>query len=240
MVPETVIPIAGGLNQDRVRLYRFTQLAREAGATIVVGSIDEHDEGVYNGLFIFSPFGLQAAYDKRQLVPFAEFFPGKSFLWWLPYVGSLNGGFSEGTIPGVYQTSAGLAIAPLICWESAFTDLAFDQVRRGAQLLTISTDDAWFGTSSGPYQHAQIAQLRAVEYGMYVVRAASTGISGIIAPNGVWTERTGLDQQAVVNGKVGPPVGSFFSKIGPTPVFWTFVVLYMLVLLVPTRRSHVE
>jgi apolipoprotein N-acyltransferase len=236
--PETVIPVAGGLNQDRVRQYRFTQLASEAGATIVVGSIDIHDGGAYNGLFIFTPHGLEATYDKRQLVPFAEWFPGKSFLWWIPYVGSLNGGFSEGSIPGVYQTTAKLAIAPLICWESAFTDLAYDQVRRGAQLLVISTDDAWFGTSSGPYQHAQIAQLRAVEYGMYVVRAAATGISGIIAPNGVWTAHAGLEQQAVVNGKVAPPVGSFFSRIGPAPVFATLVAIYALVLLVPTRPAH--
>ncbi len=77
-----------------------------------------------------------------------------------------------GRIDGVYPTNA-LAIAPLICWESAFADLAYAQMRKGAQLLVISTDDAWFGTTSGPYMHAQIAQLRAIETGAYVVRAAA-------------------------------------------------------------------
>ena len=236
--PETVIPVPGGLNQNEMLLARFTQLARDAHATIVAGSIDIHNGGAYNALYIFTPNGLEATYDKRQLVPFAEFFPGKSFLFWLPYIGSLNGGFLEGTVPGVYPTTSGLAIAPLICWESTFGDLAFDQVRRGAQLLVISTDDAWFGTTSGPYQHAQIAQLRAVEFGMYVVRAAATGISGIIAPDGTWTQRVGLEQLAVVNGKVGRPVGSFFSHIGPTPVFVLMTVIYVLLVLIPARQRH--
>ena len=136
------------------------------------------------------------AYQKRQLVPFAEWFPGRAFLSWLPYVSALNGGLTPGTIDGVYPTQA-LQIAPLVCWESAFSDLAYAQVRRGAQLLVVSTDDAWFGTTSGPYMHAQIAQLRAIETGAYVVRAAATGISGVIAPDGRWLARSRLSRRVV-------------------------------------------
>ncbi len=90
-----------------------------------------------------------------------------------------------------------LTIAPLICWESAFADLAYAQLRNNAQLLVVSTDDAWFGRRRDPYMHAQIAQLRAIESGAYVVRAAATGISGIIAPNGTWLARSALDRQTV-------------------------------------------
>ncbi len=103
--------------------------------------------------------------------------------------------------PGASTASirrAALPIAPLICWESAFADLAYAQVRDGAQLLVVSTDDAWFGETSGPYMHAQIAQLRAIESGAYVVRAAATGVSGIIAPDGTWQERAGLARRTIV------------------------------------------
>ncbi len=231
--PETVIPTE--LDADPVLFRRFSDLAHQARATIVAGSLAAGPDGLYNALYIFAPSGGYVVYDKRQLVPFAEWFPGRRFLSWLPYVGALNGGLVPGTTGGVYPTTA-LPIAPLICWESAFADLAYEQVRRGAQLLVVSTDDAWFGTTSGPYMHAQIAQLRAVESGAYVVRAAATGISGIVAPDGTWQTRSRIDRRAIVAGRVGPRVPTFFSRIGPTTVALLIVALY-LALLVPTEAS---
>jgi apolipoprotein N-acyltransferase len=232
--PETVIPLYG-LNQDPPLIARLTKLARTSNATIVVGSIEASGANAYNALFFFTPNGLQATYDKRQLVPFAEHFPGKSFLWWLPYIGELNGKFSEGTVDGVYPTTAGLSVAPLICWESAFGDLAYRQIRNGAQVLMVTTDDAWFGTTSGPYQHAQIAQMRAIEAGAYVVRAAATGISGVIAPDGTWTSYAGLEKQTIVSGRIGPRIGSVFSHIGPNAVAALLALLYISIVLIPWR-----
>ncbi|MDE2482556.1 MAG: apolipoprotein N-acyltransferase [bacterium] len=233
--PETVIADRYGLNRDPQLLARFARLAADAHGTIIAGSIDVHAERVYNGLYFIDGSGLQTIYDKRQLVPFAESFPGHQFLWWLPYVGELSGNFTPGTDPGVYPTQAGLRVGPMICWESAFGDLGYQQVRDGAQLLVISTDDAWFGTTSGPYQHAQIAQMRAVEFGTYVVRAAATGISGIIAPDGRWQTKLPLETQGVVEGRVGPPVGSVFAHIGPTNVWLATLALYALLVLVARR-----
>ncbi len=228
--PETVIPTA--LNVDLPLLHHFADLARETHTTIVAGSIDIKRRSVYNALFVFDPHGGYATYDKRQLVPFAESFPGRAFLSWLPYIAALNGGITSGRVDGVYATTA-LPIAPLICWESAFADLAYAQVRDGAQLLVISTDDAWFGETSGPYLHAQIAQLRAIETGAYVVRAAATGVSGIIAPDGTWQSRARVNQQRVVTGLVGARVPTLFSRIGPTNVALAFVALYVLLFALP-------
>ncbi|MEO9169930.1 MAG: apolipoprotein N-acyltransferase [Candidatus Baltobacteraceae bacterium] len=233
--PETVIPL-WGFNHNQRLLARFSDLARTSDATIVVGSIATDAKFSYNTLFFFNPGGLQATYEKRQLVPFAESFPGKSWLWWLPYIGELNGHFARGTIDGVYPTMAGLKVAPLICWESAFGDLAYKQLKNGGQVLVISTDDAWFGTSSGPYQHAQIAQLRAIEAGAYVVRAAATGISGILAPDGTWKSEARLEQQAVVSGFIGPPVGSLFSRIGPDAVVAAIAFVYLALIAFPWKR----
>jgi len=231
--PETVITTE--LDLDPVLIGRFARLSRESGATIVAGSLDVTPLALYNALYIFSPNGDYFVYDKRQLVPFAEWFPGRKFLSWLPYVGALNGGITPGRVDGVYRTRA-LRIAPLICWESAFADLAYAQVRNGAQLLVVSTDDAWFGQTSGPYMHAQIAQLRAIETGAYVVRAAATGISGIIAPDGRWQARSRLQEQTIVAGKVGPRVPTIFSRIGPTTVAGLFALLYVGLLALPNAR----
>jgi apolipoprotein N-acyltransferase len=237
--PETVIALTGeGLEQRPDLLAQFTQLARGAHATIVAGSIDMHAGGFYNALYFIGPQRLLGVYDKRQLVPFAEHFPGKRWLGWLPYIGSLNGNFAEGTGSGVLPIASGLRVGALICWESAFGDLAYDEVRDGAQVLAISTDDAWFGTSSGPYQHAQIAQMRAIESGEYVVRAAATGISGVIAPDGAWLERTHLDVPAIVQGAIGKPVGSLYAHLGPSVICATLAALYLFVALWPWRRRE--
>jgi apolipoprotein N-acyltransferase len=237
--PETVITTDLDLNP--VLLTRFENLARSVRTTIVVGSLDIRGPSIYNALYVFAPSGGYAIYDKRQLVPFAEWFPGRSFLSWLPYIGALNGGLTPGKADGVYPTTA-LPIAPMICWESAFADLAYAQVRRGAELLVISTDDAWFGKTSGPYIHAQIAQLRAVETGAYVVRAAATGISGIIAPDGTWQARSALGRRTVVRGRVGPRVTTLFSRIGPTKIALLLMGLYALPLLhlLPQHGAELE
>lgn len=234
--PETVIAIRGmGLDLDPSLERRFSALADGMKATLVVGSISEREGNFYNSLFFFTPGLARAIYDKRQLVPFAEDFPAERLLSWLPYVGELNGGFAHGATDGVYPTAAGLVVAPEICWESAFADLVHAQVARGAQLLVVSTDDAWFGETSGPYQHAQISQLRAIENGMWLVRAAATGVSGVIAPDGHWTQRAPMDVQSSIVGMVGPPPRSLFARIGPAPVIAALALLY-LVIVVPRRR----
>ncbi|MGC1382000.1 MAG: apolipoprotein N-acyltransferase [Candidatus Baltobacteraceae bacterium] len=235
--PETVITTT--LDTNPKLFSHFSDLATEVNATIVAGSLDFGGGAVHNALYVFSPGGGSAIYAKRQLVPFAEWFPGRAFLSWLPYISALNGGIEPGRIDGVYPTKA-LPIGPLICWESAFADLAFAQVRRGAQLLVISTDDAWFGETSGPYMHAQIAQLRAIETGAYVVRAAATGISGIVRPDGSWQKRTRLDRRAIVSGKVGPRVPTLFALVGPTTIAVLLIALYAALLSFPDASEVVR
>lgn len=233
--PETVITTQ--LNEDPKDLAAFGALARNARATLVVGSFDYRAGKLYNALFVFRPAGtLAAIYDKRQTVPFAESFPGKGFLGFLPGSGLIND-LGSGGVDGVYPT-AQLAFAPLICWESAFADLSHAQLRNGAQFLAIATDDAWFGETAGPYQHAQIAQLRAIEGGVWVVRAAATGRSGIIAPDGRYVASTKLDRAEIVLGTIGRPPGSLYARIGPLPIALALIFGYGLLLLAPALRMR--
>lgn len=226
--PETVITTQ--LNYDLKDIAAFGALAKSLRTTLVVGSFDYRNGKAYNALYVFNPVGtLAAIYDKRQLVPFAESFPGKSFLGFLPDTGLIND-LGSGHVDGVYPT-ADLAFAPLICWESAFADLAHAQLRNGAQFFAIATDDAWFGETAGPYQHAQIAQLRAIESGTWIVRAAATGKSGIIAPDGRYVESTHLDRTAIVLGEIGKPPGSPYARIGPLPIALLLLLVYALLVL---------
>ncbi len=231
--PETVIPEV--LNHDPATLARFGNLARDMHTTLVVGAQELRGGRLYNALYVLGPTGeLRGTYEKRQLVPFAESFPARDEFSWLPYVSELGGVFSSGTVDAVYDAGP-LRFAPLICWESAFADLAHAQVRDGAQLLVISTDDAWFGNTAGPYMHAQIAQLRAIENGMWVVRAAATGVTGIISPMGDYVQSAPFEQRANVTGMVGAPAGSPFAVFGPLPIALACVLLYLL-LVVPRRK----
>lgn len=222
------------LTADKSLLARFARLAKSLQTTLVVGSLDRHwgPEGLkeYNALYTYAPNGMLAnIYDKRQLVPFAESLPAPALFSWLPDA-NLIGRFGHGRQNTVISAGP-MSFAPLICWESAFADLVHAQIVNGAQFLVIPTDDAWFGESSGTFQHAQIAQMRAIESGEWVIQSASTGISGIIAPDGRWVEHTTLDREAIVVGSIGLPPGSFFARIGPNPIAYGAAVLYVLVLL---------
>ena len=247
--PETVITAAIGDDNglapkdvpaaQQVR-NRFGELAHSLNATIAVGSLQLSTDGLHNALYFFAPNGmLDEIYRKRQLVPFAEWIPvGSSLLAWFPYLDQM-GRQVPGREPSVIPAGP-LEVAPLICWESAFSDVVHDQLVRGASLLAISTDDGWFGESAGPYQHAQIAQIRAIESGRWVLRAAATGISGIIAPDGRWTQRSNLDEQVVVSGFVGPPAPTLFATIGPWNVAYALFGFYILALIIGWRWSNVS
>ncbi|MEO6989880.1 MAG: nitrilase-related carbon-nitrogen hydrolase, partial [Candidatus Baltobacteraceae bacterium] len=149
-------------------------------------------------------------------VPFVEQLPAPGLLEHLPgaqFVSRFRSGRASVVVP-----IGNLRVAALICWESAFDDLAHVAVAAGAQVLLVATDDAWFGTTAGPYQHAQIAQMRALETGTWIVRAAATGISGIIAPNGRYVQRTTLQHVAIVSGAIGPPAPTLYARLGAYPI----------------------
>jgi apolipoprotein N-acyltransferase len=150
----------------------------------------------------------------------------------LPYANQI-GGFKPGH--NARETYAGAT--PLICWESVFGDVAHDRLRENPSLFLIATDDAWFGTTEGPYEHAQAATLRAVETGRWVLRAAATGISGIVTPDGTWTHRTSLGGPAIVVGDVGAPAPGPYARLGPTPVGIALAFIVLVPFLARRRRA---
>ncbi|MGA2395060.1 MAG: apolipoprotein N-acyltransferase [Candidatus Lustribacter sp.] len=229
--PETVI--LTDMTRDTAARAAFGALARRIRTPIFVGTIVSDALGrLYNASVIFDRNGnVEATVEKRQLVPFAEFLPAPDWLRAIPAVNEI-GNFTQGHGPQIDPlTHAGV----LICWESVFGDIAIEAARAGATFFTVSTDDAWFGTSDGPAQHAQATTLRAVETGRWIVRAASTGISGIVAPDGTWRARSDLMTQTTIVGDIGAPVDTFYLHVGPQPVGLA-ALAFVVLALIPWRR----
>jgi apolipoprotein N-acyltransferase len=122
-------------------------------------------------------------YDKAHLVPFGEFFPVPHFvrswlrLMTLPYSDFTPGAPRQPPLPAAH-----LQLGATICYEDAYGSSMLAVLRRADALVNV-TNDAWFGHSTARYQHFQIARMRALEAGRYLVRAANDGISGIIGPH---------------------------------------------------------
>jgi apolipoprotein N-acyltransferase len=182
------------------------QVAAEAvrnNQTLLVGGV-EYDAGERksaNSLFLLNARGnATGSYQKRQLVPFGEFTPGRK---WMPFLEALH--------VTTFDMKRGADVQPLldggpvvgklgtvICFESSYPRLTQEQVRRGAGLLVVSTDDAWFGRTAAARQHSAIAAVRAAETDRYLVRSAATGVSQVIDPTGRVLTEAGLFRQAVV------------------------------------------
>jgi apolipoprotein N-acyltransferase len=232
--PETVITT--DLKQDRALRARFLKLAAELDTTLYAGGFWDDGSRLQNALLIFDPRAnradVAALYVKEQLVPFAEYLPGPEWLRRLPYADQV-GGFQ----PGTNDRETYRGATALICWESLFGDIAHARLRDDPSLFLIATDDAWFGATEFPYEHAQAATLRAVETGRWVLRAAATGISGIVAPDGRWTQRTALGGAAIVVGEVGAPAPGPYARIGPLAV-GTLMALLVGLPFAAARRRH--
>lgn len=148
----------------------------------------------WNSMFVIDSFGnVVDSYDKKHLVAFGEYIPLRKYL---PFIQKLTPGaidYSKGVSSKAMQVIP--SFLPSICYEDAFPEYT-DQ--KFTWIINL-TNDGWFGTSIGPYQHLAIAKFRAIEHGVPMVRAALTGISAIIDSFGNIIESTGLLKEAVID-----------------------------------------
>jgi apolipoprotein N-acyltransferase len=169
------------------------QIADECDIYLIVGAFAGDEEGnEYNALYMVYPDGSisDTVYAKRHLVPFGEYVPMKAVTEILiaPLAGlNLGADLTAGTDAALFDSEWG-KIGSLICFDSIYEQLTIDTAREGAELIVLSTNDSWFYDSKAVYQHQGHAQLRAIESGRAVVRAANSGISSIITSKGEATQ----------------------------------------------------
>lgn len=237
--PETAIPFfmreegtaAGGdsavLAQTVARIVPKDGLLL-TGVPRVAGGVD--GERYYNSLMAFAADGrVLASFDKFHLVPFGEYLPFRSLL--PAGIGAVASAadFSEGPGPRSLTLPGLPGFSPLICYEVIFPAAvmpAGPADLRPRWMLNL-TNDAWYGNSSGPYQHFAISAVRAVEEGAPLVRAANTGISGVIDAYGRVTARLGLGERGHVDAALPVPAATLppYARFGD----WMLLGLMALV-----------
>ncbi|MBQ1913315.1 MAG: apolipoprotein N-acyltransferase [Bacteroidales bacterium] len=153
--------------------------------------------------------GRWSLYHKSKLVVGVELTPYPAFF--VPLENALLGGSVMGRCvgqdaPGVLKVRYGTETVPVgcaICYESVYGEYCTGYVRCGARLLTVITNDAWWGNTAGYRQHLNYSRLRAIETRRWVARCGNTGISAFISPEGRIVSRTPWWEQAVLSGTVG-------------------------------------
>ena len=197
--PETAIPFL--LERDE-RLRRWLTDVLPPQGILITGSLrGEPLQGdlqrVYNSLDVVGRDGtLLATADKFHLVPLGEYVPLRRVF---PFLDKITPGamdFTPGPGPQTIKVANLPAFGVLICYEAIFPGRVVDPDHRPQWLLNI-TNDAWFGKSSGPYQHFVAARMRAVEEGLPLVRVANTGISGLVDAYGRASDEIALGDSGV-------------------------------------------
>ncbi|MDO8475119.1 MAG: apolipoprotein N-acyltransferase [Candidatus Rokubacteria bacterium] len=182
--PETAAPIF--LRGDPALLRRLVALSREIEVPVLVGSVDQLPgprDQFLNSAFLLGDQGITAKYDKIHLVPFGEYVPLAGVFGFVRQWAEFISDFAAGSRQTVFPLP-GAPFGIVICYEVIFPDLFRGFVVGGASFMANITNDAWFGRTSGPWQHLGMLPLRAVENRVAVVRAANTGISGFVGPDG--------------------------------------------------------
>jgi len=179
----------------------------------------------YNSFYAFGHGGqLAAVYDKFHLVPFGEYLPLESAMnaLGLKKIVGVEGSFSTGDGPHTVEIPGLGPISPLICYEILFSGEVVADDR--ARAIVNITDDSWFGPWAGPYQHLLVAQTRAIEQGVPVIRAANTGISAVIDSFGRIDARLDLDREGVVDSALPAPIAPTpFARAGDF-AFWLLML----------------
>ncbi len=179
--PETATPFFYGVDEKLSR--QVNEILAEVGRPVIFGSpAITRVDGVpklQNRAYLVTPDGtIAGAYAKQHLVPFGEYVPFQKLLFFIHRLVEAAGDF----VPGTSSAPIGLGKKPLgvlICYEAVFPELARETALAGAEVLVNITNDAWYGRTSAPYQHMEMAGWRAVECRVPLVRAANTGISTV-------------------------------------------------------------
>jgi apolipoprotein N-acyltransferase len=217
--PETSFPYL----LDRSDAARVQLSVAAAGAPVLIGAQRVEQFTARNSLALVAGDGaLATVYDKHHLVPFGEYLPLQGVtdrLGLAALAAVIPGGYSPGPGPTLLDLGPELGQAfPMICYEAIFPGY-IRQIDRRPDWMVHVTNDAWFGTFSGPWQHLALARLRAAEQGLPVLRAANTGVSAVIDARGHIVDALPLNEAGHLDTRLPPPLpATLYARIGDAPV----------------------
>ena len=203
--PETAIPVLK--EQASGYLSMLDNFAKDRHSALISGvpirqANAQGEQRFYNAVTVVGQGS--GDYLKQKLVPFGEYVPLEELLRGLIRFFDLPmSDFARGSEQQPLLEAKGYRLATFICYEVVYPDFAAKLAARSDLLLTVS-NDTWFGSSIGPLQHLQMARMRALEAGRWMIRATNNGVTALINPFGQITEQLPQFQQAVLYGKVEP------------------------------------
>ncbi|WP_171238953.1 apolipoprotein N-acyltransferase [Ruegeria sp. HKCCA5763] len=236
--PETAVPAWLGSAQPFL-----AAIADAAQGTPVVLGIQRGDgPRIFNSMIQLDANGQQAGlYDKHHLAPFGEYVPFGDLLGRFGIHGmaaTTGHGFSAGPGPELMDMGELGNALPLICYEAVFPQDVNGASGRADFLLQI-TNDAWFGTRSGPYQHMVQARMRAIEQGLPMIRSANTGISAMIDPLGRVTASLSLGEGGYLDAVLPlPQQSTIYSRTGDSAVLVILLFLGAIILFSARLREN--
>lgn len=235
--PEFSVPLCFSCSEERYVNFRrrLENLVKETGVTLLLGTNERaagpEETEFYNTALCLNPNLSYSTYYKMHLVPFGEYVPYKEIFYFIEKVTHAIGDVTPGKEHRLHNFQE-LAFGSPICYEIIFPDLVRKFTVKGASFLVTITNDGWYGKSSAPYQHFQIALVRAVENRRYLLRAATTGISGIIDPYGRVIQRSNLMTVDCLIASIKPLKGlTFYSRYGDVWSWFSLTLSLLLVIL---------
>lgn len=242
--PEFSVPLCFNCSYSiypefRNKLARFAQ---ESGTTLVLGTSEtEMSKQVpqfYNTALCLHPDLSVSQYFKMHLVPFGEYTPYKKIFFFVEKMTHAIGELAAGE-KYVLHRFEGKKFGTPICYEIIFPDLVRKFVKQGADFLVTITNDGWYGTSSAPFQHFAIAVTRAVENRRFLLRSATTGISGIIDPFGRILSRTDLMTQTYLSEVIAPEdTLTPYTRFGDLTPITSLTLFIIFLILALTRKKN--
>ena len=200
------------------------------GQTLLAGVVRTQDGRDYNSLLALRRtgpgFAVLGVYDKHQLVPFGEYLPMEGLLTrlGLKKLTAVEGGFSTGPVPAPLSLPGLPRVQPLICYESLFPSFTASTGGRPAWIVNVS-NDAWFGRTSGPLQHLNLASYRAIEEGLPLVRATPTGVSAFVDAWGRPLATLASGRGGMVDGVLTAPASpTVYSHLRDAP-YWLMTMI---------------
>ena len=196
----------------------------------------------YNGALLLDSKGVHATYHKSRLVPGVETLPWfLRFLdTWFEKFGGVTAGYAKQDERLILEEKNGFKLAPAICYESIYGDFMRQYIKKGANLLTIVTNDGWWKNTPGHRQHLLYARLRAIETRSWVARSANTGISAFIDPRGILISTLGYDKRGILKAEIAPSQNklTIYVKYGD----WLFQLfcLFTIIILVKSLWSRFQ
>ncbi|KQV84164.1 apolipoprotein N-acyltransferase [Rhizobium sp. Root1220] len=235
--PETAIPFILTDSQDALTRIADTL---DDNQILIAGAVRVEDMGpgnpprYYNSIYVIDGRGqIIGAADKVHLVPFGEYVPFENILdeFGIQNVVEMPGGFSPAATRQLLTLPNGLKLYPLVCYEIIFPDEMTGDIGAANAIINL-TNDAWFGTTPGPYQHFQQARLRAVETGLPLIRDGNSGISALVNARGEVVAGLSLNEIGFVDTTLdgfGKVPSSGFPR---QRYFWLILLLLIAIALV--------